>query len=389
MGSRRSPLVLGYDDIVQRLYDTVDGREGIAEVLPDLAAWVGGSEGMRAQTLVLAKTGEVLENRSSGADPALFERYATCWMAEDPRIALARTRPNVILRDTADLDYEAFERSAIFNEGLVLVDGAYSLFGNFMVEGDLTLAQAFLRGRREGPFEAEHAERLRALLPHLRRATRLRHVVRQLHELHDDVRLALDALSTAVTILEPAGRIVAMNASAEALLRRDGDRFVRGGKLTAPSPSEARELSVAIAKVAALARSAHVEGASKLVVTPVALSRPEGEPLWVALHPLRPRSSVRGAMGTARALAVFHDPAVRARLSPELLMKLHALTPAEAALASALTEGRSLAEFAEARGCSEETARTHLKRVLEKTDTHRQAELVGVLLGAAALHSLG
>ena len=33
-------------------------------------------------------------------------------------------------------------------------------------------------------------------------------------------------------------------------------------------------------------------------------------------------------------------------------------------------------------GISPNTARTHLKRIFEKTATHRQAELVKVLLGA-------
>lgn len=51
-----------------------------------------------------------------------------------------------------------------------------------------------------------------------------------------------------------------------------------------------------------------------------------------------------------------------------------------------LAEGRTLAEFAEVRGCSEQTARTHLKRILDKTQTKRQADLVRVLLSGAALH---
>jgi len=64
------------------------------------------------------------------------------------------------------------------------------------------------------------------------------------------------------------------------------------------------------------------------------------------------------------------------------------LTPTEAELAAALAEGRTLAEFAEARGCSEQTGRTHLKRILEKTGTSRQADLVRVLLTGAAMHQV-
>lgn len=118
-------------------------------------------------------------------------------------MAAAHARPGVVLDDMRHIDREAFERSAVFNEALVFDDSVHALFGNFAVEGDLILAQAFLRGRGDGPFDAANADRMRALLPHLRRATRLRHLVRQMHELHDDVRLALDALPTAVAILDP------------------------------------------------------------------------------------------------------------------------------------------------------------------------------------------
>jgi len=52
------------------------------------------------------------------------------------------------------------------------------------------------------------------------------------------------------------------------------------------------------------------------------------------------------------------------------------LTPAEAALAKALKSGMSLSEAAEARGVSRNTARTHLARLLAKTGSRRQSELV-------------
>lgn len=376
---------IGYDDLVQRIYDAVDVEEGFVRVLPDVGAFVGA---VRAQSLVIGKGGEVLESRSFGADPARFEDYSRNWMDKDPRMAAAHARMGTILLDTKDIDREAFERSAILNEKLVFDDSVYSLFGNFPIEGDLLLAQAFLRGRKEGPFEQSHALQLRALLPHLKRATRLHHLMREMHELSLDLRFALDALPTPVAILEPTGKVVALNASAEALLSRDGSSFLKGGRLTASSPTEARELSAAIAKASVLANAGPVDASATLTVTPVRLERRDGEPLWALAYPLRPRNSFRDALRAGRVLVVFHDPETRVRLAPDLLANMYALTKTEAALASALAEGLSLADFAEARGCSEETARTHLKRVLEKTGTHRQADLVRVLLSTAALHSL-
>lgn len=57
------------------------------------------------------------------------------------------------------------------------------------------------------------------------------------------------------------------------------------------------------------------------------------------------------------------------------------LTRAEARVARRLAMGRSLKHIAKELQISPETARTHAKRAMQKTQTHRQAELVSVVLG--------
>jgi len=102
---------------------------------------------------------------------------------------------------------------------------------------------------------------------------------------------------------------------------------------------------------------------------------------------LRPRNALRGeGSRTARVLAVIHDPRRIVRLQPALLAKVHGLTKTEAALAAALAAGRTVASFAIGQGSSEHTARTHMKRILEKTGTKRQADLVRVLLTGVAAY---
>jgi DNA-binding CsgD family transcriptional regulator len=59
------------------------------------------------------------------------------------------------------------------------------------------------------------------------------------------------------------------------------------------------------------------------------------------------------------------------------------LTPSEARLARRLVTGESLRSAALALNVSYETARTALKVIFAKTDTHRQSELVIVILRAA------
>ncbi|MGA7220233.1 MAG: helix-turn-helix transcriptional regulator [Candidatus Sulfotelmatobacter sp.] len=65
-----------------------------------------------------------------------------------------------------------------------------------------------------------------------------------------------------------------------------------------------------------------------------------------------------------------------------VLTRLFGLTRGEASLAKHLLAGKSIDEAAAELFISPHTARTHLKRIFMKTDTHRQTELVVRILTA-------
>jgi DNA-binding CsgD family transcriptional regulator len=60
----------------------------------------------------------------------------------------------------------------------------------------------------------------------------------------------------------------------------------------------------------------------------------------------------------------------------------YALTPAEVRLTAYLVNGGTIASYAKAHGLSRNTARNQLQSAYCKTGTHRQAELVSLLLKA-------
>ena len=61
-------------------------------------------------------------------------------------------------------------------------------------------------------------------------------------------------------------------------------------------------------------------------------------------------------------------------------MQAYGLTAAEAGVAQLLLLGDDITVVAKRSSTSVETARTHLRRVLAKTGTHRQSDLVLMLM---------
>ena len=80
------------------------------------------------------------------------------------------------------------------------------------------------------------------------------------------------------------------------------------------------------------------------------------------------------------ALVLIIDPDDEPEPGLALVRRLYRLTEAEAQVALRVMHGANLKQVAEELSISHATVRTHLQHVFDKTGTHRQAELVRLLL---------
>jgi DNA-binding CsgD family transcriptional regulator len=80
------------------------------------------------------------------------------------------------------------------------------------------------------------------------------------------------------------------------------------------------------------------------------------------------------------ALVLIIDPEDEPQPAAALLRRLYGLTETEARVALHVMYGEDLKQVSEELSISWTTVRTHLQHVFDKTDTHRQAELVRLLL---------
>ena len=115
------------------------------------------------------------------------------------------------------------------------------------------------------------------------------------------------------------------------------------------------------------------------------LARPSGRrPLQVTVSPLRLRVPIL-AGAPPRALVLVADPDARVLPLEDVWRQLFGLTAAETRVAKLLSIGLHVPECAAALAVGEATIRTHLKRLIHKTGSHTQSDLMRALVAGPAL----
>lgn len=234
------------------------------------------------------------------------------------------------------------------------------------------------RSRCAGAYTVPERRQAALLLPHLQRALRLGQRLATASRTHAATLQALDRLDSGVLIVDGSCRIVRASAVAERLLRENEEFGVAGGRLFLRPPAIQDKL---LSLIRAALNTAH----GKMAEPGAALSipRPHRLPLALEVAPLRPSAS-RLEEPRPCALIFIRDP--ESPIAVERLRELFGLTRAEGAVAAALVRGGSLGDIAVQMGIGLATVRTHLKRILAKTGTNRQAEAVALLARSSSMN---
>ena len=271
-------------------------------------------------------------------------------------------------------DREAL-RSDFYNEWIAPQRQRHGLLGVLFREQSLTSMIGAIRGQNARPFDGDDLSLVRTLVPHLQRAVQLRRLIISLESKEKAVSDALDRWSMGVILLDHEGRVLLMNRSAEAMVRKKDGLTVQADGLHAGLPHETAALRTLIhgAIRTSLGQVSHAGGG-------VTISRAfAGRPLNLLVTPVVAHQALRVEAGTA-AMVFVADPEVREETDADLLSLFYDLSHAEARVASLLVHGKSVKEVSEGLQVSLNTARTHLKRIFEKTGTRRQAELMQLIL---------
>lgn len=315
---------------------------------------------------------------STNSDDAMQRR---CYedLAED-FIRLGETLRGVpvgsVYRDSALFGEEALRSSRVWREWMAPQDMYGGIACRLAESGSSYWFFDVQRGQKQERFDSNDTALLERLSPLLRKVAELTRQAGHLRLQRDEARGALDALAMAIAIVDQDLQISYANEGADQILS-DPDAAVglRQGRLFARQPADQRQLKRLVeAGLRSIAEPLEEHPSSMIIQG----SNP-AHALSVCVMPVMQAQS--GAHPPAKVMIALRSLAMTTDLA-DSSRQLFNLTESEARFASALASGLSLTQAAEAQGVRISTARTHLARIFQKTETRQQSQLVSLLRGA-------
>ena len=356
--------------LIGDIYDTVIDPATWPDVLRRTASFVGGqAAGLIARDTVNRSADA---SYSVGVDP----HYLQLYLDQDAR--LDPTPTSFYFFDigevvcTVDLmPYEEFQETRFFQEW-ARPQGWVDSVQAILEKSNTSFAHlSFLRNEVTGLADEGTRRRMQLIVPHVRRAVLIGKVIDLKTAEAASFADSLDGLSAGVFLIDARGRIVHANASGHDLLADGAVLKAIDGKIVAGDPSAEQ----ALCDVFLSANSGDAAIGNKGVA--VAMTARNGEPYVAHLLPLT-SGARRGAGAPYSAVAALfvRRAALNIPSPPEVIARTYNLTPTELRVLMATVEVGGVPEVAEALGVAETTVRFHLRRLFEKTGTHRQADLV-------------
>lgn len=283
--------------------------------------------------------------------------------------------PGTVLTDRDLVGDSERQANEYYQRWLAPQNLEHQLFGVMERQTSEVLYLFAARSAAAGRFGQEEAALLRRLLPYLQRGLRAGQLLRRSQDVRQVTLDALEMMPIGVMLVSVGGAVLGANQVARDVMSlrdvvtvgRSGLEFTRDNRRI-----RFREL---------IADRMRMSGSNR-PPTPLAfpLGRPSGlRPISVLICPVRGLTESAGWEQPA-AMVFFGDPDRRNEIDEGRLRQLYGLTGAEARVASLLAQGYRLDEIAERLEVAYETTRKHLKKVLAKAETDRQAELVRTVM---------
>lgn len=383
-----------YDDLVHRIYDAALHPERWPGVVKEIA---GVFDAPRAlMWTYFHKPNDGGFSFSHNITQASQEIWAAHGAEFDPWVSSAGAQGRLV-EGVVSLDHELVSEEALlqtdfYRDVLAPMDIAKVCSGIVFDTTDsfkLPTAISIYRSLKDPAFNRDDADVFGRLLVHLSRALGLMYNLRDREFRLAASLSALDRLASGVVLLDSQKRMTFGNKSALELLQRGDPIRLLSAQSSSPLQltlhGRLRSYESRFQQtIDAVVKGVGSDGAEHFTQALV-LPTDRGQPACVIHVAPLPNTHEFGEGGTSsRAIVFIYDVRSAASVRPEQLSNLFGLTPSEARAAIEVSQGGSMEEIAQRMSVSTNTLKTHLKAAFAKTGTHRQAELLKLLLALAS-----
>ena len=357
-----------FDRLIGQVYDAAIEPRGWPQVLERLSDFLEG-----AATKLTFQNVKTLHSEANSVrmPPEADLIYAQYYFKINVFLQrVAKLRAGTLIPVWELLPRDVYQRSEFYNDFCRPNDMCHPIGVVLANEPDARVVFTCGSAKAANEFEPEHLGRLRRISPHLVRAAGVSLRLSRAEIAKSANAEALDRVAQGVLIVAADAEVLVANRAAEVLLAEaDG---IRTEKSIARA-SEAADTALLRRLIAAAADRSDAAGGVMTIRRPI-----PRRPLSVLVAPLTIESAWFVA-GQPAAIVFVADPDSAPSTAQDQLRNLYRLTPAEAAVAMAISRGAGLQAVADELQISLTTARTHLQHVFEKTETRRQAELVRLI----------
>jgi len=319
---------------------------------------------------------ETMQGNAIGMDVSSLGEYFSVW--KERNIYNRRTsiwRAGEILTGEQIVPASDLLRSDYYN-GFLKPRDSYSLLRiSLRVEDQIHQSISLSRPRSADEFQKSDIRLASKVLPHLQRAALITRRLEEAGMTFAAMGRLLEDNPNGIVLLSHSGKVIFANRAGREMAER-GDGFVlRLDRIEALRAHDSAALQRLIA--AATGQSDTAEGERG---GPLRLPRKSGLRDYVlVVAPLSVASEVMERPG-AVACILITDPETAPKHPRSMLRQIYGLTAREAHVAERLVTGESPEQVAAALAIKVSTARVHLAALFSKTETHRQADLIRLLL---------
>jgi DNA-binding CsgD family transcriptional regulator len=276
------------------------------------------------------------------------------------------------------MPYEEFRKYPIYYEW-AKPQGLVDVVQTIVEKTPLAMSVvAFSRHERQGVVDAETRRRTALLAPHFRRAVLIGKVIDLARIEAALFREMVEAFAAAVFLVNPSGQLVYANAAGEEMLTRGDPIRLIDGHIHAAEAKAERELTASFSEAMSGDFTRQPHGVA------VPLASANGERHVAHVLPMasgQRREAVAGNHATAALFVRRMDQ--RFPTAIETIAQLYKLTSGETRVLHVILDAGNVPATALLLRLTENTVKTHLKRIFNKTGARSQIDLVKLAAGLA------